>query len=159
MYLLVQLRIISLGNLFTYQTKCPSCERESTQTVNLEDFKFSGLPNPMMRKYAGTLPRSKQIYVCIIHTGKEDLKQKPNEEDNVLTNMIASRLTELDGKPATTANVKALPTMDRAFLRDQIKKHEGEMDTSCEITCPHCQHDYVENASIGHPNFFFPSEM
>lgn len=158
LFLLVQIRIISLGKMFDFKITCPSCGKGSNQAVSLDDFKVSGLLNPAKQAWEGILPRSKKKYKCHVQTGYEEEKQeKMNRNDgDILSLLIMSRLKELDGKSITLDDVKKLPLLDRNHLRAEMKKNEGTIDNEIEVGCPHCQHEFKTEIDIGAPSFFFP---
>jgi hypothetical protein len=158
LFLLIQIRIISLGKLFDFKITCPHCNKPSNQTVSLEDFKVEGLKDPMMQTWSGVLPKSKKTYKCRIQDGYEEEKQEKNSknENDILSLLIMSRLKELDGKPCTLDTVKKLPMMDRNYLRNEMKKSEGSIDNEVEIACPHCKEEFKTEIDIGSPSFFFP---
>lgn len=160
LFLLIQIRIVSLGKMFDFKITCPLCTKSSNQTVNLDDFKVDGLTDPTKQEWSGILPRSKKKYKCHVQTGYEEEKQeklKYNDED-LLSLIIMSRLKELDGKEVTLAEVKKLSAMDRKHIRAEMKKAEGSIDNEVEMTCPHCKHEFKSEIDIGSANFFFPSE-
>lgn len=158
LFLLIQIRVISLGKLFDFKITCPHCFKASNQTVSLDDFKVEGLKDPMSQTWTGILPKSKKSYKCRIQDGYEEEKQEKNSknENDILSLLIMSRLKELDGKPCSLEDVKKLSMLDRNHLRNQMKKSEGSIDNEIEIECPHCNKEFKTEIDIGSPSFFFP---
>lgn len=160
LFLLIRIRILSLGNTLNFTFTCPSCKKTSPQMVALEDFKISGLPDPMLRKWGGVLPRSKKVFECKVQTGAEDEKQALlASEDDTFSQIFLMRLSLLGKGAPRLADIKSLSAFDRQFLRSQLKKNEGEIDNNVEIACPHCKEEVQYSIDIGTPDFFFPSEM
>ena len=158
LWLLVRLRILSLGELFTVNISCPKCEKTSTQTVSLEDFKVTGSPDPMQREWAIDLPKSKKKCIARVLTGNDEGKDDFADQD-AGTAVLLQRIVSINGKKPDLKMVKSLPLSDRQIFRNFIKKYEGDIDNSMEIICPHCQAEFSYDVEIGSTNFFFPSEI
>lgn len=160
LYLILQLRILSLGPLFSAKVQCQECETFSNQTVDLNDFKIIGLKDPMARQWSGTLP-SGMSYVAKSQTGWEEAKLAKHSESKDLASLaMLARLVELDGKDKITlAMLKRMKLSDRAYLRKDFASREGEIQKTMEYECSECGAENVEEIDISTPNFFFPSEM
>jgi hypothetical protein len=162
LFILIRIRILSLGSILNFKFECPNedCKKISPQSVFLEDFKISGLRDPMIRKWSGVLPRSKKTFECKVQTGGDDEKQSSllNSEDS-FSQVFLMRLSKLNGVEPKLEDIKSLSTYDRQFLRAQLKNNEGEIDNTVEISCPHCETEVKHEMDIGTPDFFFPSEM
>jgi hypothetical protein len=161
LFLLIRIRMISLGDSLSFRFECPQedCKKVSTQTVCLQDFKISGLADPKLRKWSGVLPRTKKTFELKAQTGSDDDKASSMKGEDTFSQIFMVRLISLDGKKPTIKDIKELPLIDRQFLRNQLKRNEGEIDSSVEIECPHCKFETKHDMDIGTPDFFFPSEM
>jgi hypothetical protein len=131
--------------------------------VDLNEFKVVGLLDPEKRSYSGVLPRSQKPYVCKVFTGADEgklAKIAQKNKDDLMSLALASRLLSLDGKPAPISvnELKMLTVLDRQHLRNEFKKHEGEIDRKMECTCRHCDTEFEETIDLDSANFFFPSE-
>ena len=164
LWIIMQIRILTVGPIFSAQVKCPDaeCGKYSQQNVDLNEFEVKGLVEPEKRSYSGTLPKSGKAYVCKIFTGADEGKlskvAQKNKED-LMSLAISSRLLSLDGRPAPSLNeLKSLSVLDRQHLRNMFKKHEGEIDRSMECTCRFCDLEFTETIDLDTANFFFPSE-
>lgn len=159
LFLILQLRILSLGPLFSAKMQCSSCEEFSNQTVDLNDFKIKGLSDPLKRTWTGVLPKSKLEYTAKCQTGWEDAKLAniSNNKDSMSLAMMG-RLVDLGGKPVNLQSLKKLGWADRQQLRKEFTEREGDIDNFIEYECSSCGHENKERVDIGHPNFFFPSE-
>jgi hypothetical protein len=162
LFILIRIRILSLGSTLNFRFECPNedCKKTSPQSVLLEDFKISGLRDPMLREWSGVLPRSKKTFECKVQTGGDDERQSTllNAEDS-FSQVFLMRLSKLGDAAPTLKDIKSLSTFDRQFLRSQLKNNEGEIDNTVEISCPHCETEVKHEMDIGTPDFFFPSEM
>lgn len=160
-FLMIKIRIISLGHLFSFKSKCTDedCGNYSSQTVSLNDFNIKGLPDPTKRAWSGTLPNSKFTYSAKVQTGREESKiDKIKNQKDLLSLAMMARLTELNDKsPVTLDMLKRLGFADRQFLRDEFQKHEGDIDNDVDVECPHCGYEYKTTIDIGDVSFFFPS--
>lgn len=163
LYLTIQIRIASLGNAFTFKTPCPieDCRHVGEKVVDLGDFKIEGMGDPLTRTWKGDLPKSGWAYVAKVQTGFEEeklAKASDAKSDNLSLAMLA-RLLELHGTmPVTLDMLKKLGAQDRQFLRDEFKKHEGNLDNKVDVTCDVCSHEFQTSIEVADRNFFFPSE-
>ena len=160
LFLMLKIRTVSLGAAYSFTIECPSCQSSSHQTVSLDDFIISPMKNPLERVWNGVLPRSKKPYVMRVQTGLEEDKvaQAGVDGKDILSTVLLVRLVELDGvSPVTLQMVKQLGLADRNHLRDDMKSHEGDIDSSVDIKCPHCMHEFKREIDIGDSGFFFPT--
>lgn len=160
LFILREIRVVSLGELLKYNIICPKCEKKGTYTFNLMDIKFK-VPHGEKRSWNGILPRSKKAYLAKVQTGFEEQKlQEYLSGNDALTAGIWCRLVELDGKnPVPFAAVKALSTFDREHLRAEFKTHEVEIDNEVEMECKFCGEEFKEEIDMGQASFFFPTAM
>lgn len=165
LWVLIQMRILSVGPIYSAKVQCPNeeCRQFSQQNVDLNDFHVTPILNPEKRSYSGLLPKSQKAYVCKVMTGADEAKMfkmaQKNSEDYASLAIFA-RLLSLDGKPGPIAigELKRLSLMDRQHLRNEFKKHEGEIDRSMECVCKYCETEFKQEIDFDHANFFFPSE-
>lgn len=165
LWILIQLRIVSIGPIFSAKVRCQNeeCAKFSSQNIDLNDFKVEGLAFPDKKTYQGVLPKSGKEFLCRIFNGHDEERLsksiKKNEAD-LMSLSIASRLMKLGDKnaPLGIADVKALSVVDRQYLRNQFTKHEGSLDRSMECECPLCGFAFEEEIDLNNANFFFPSE-
>ena len=161
LFMLIRIRMLSLGNTLRFRTACPSCGKNLTPVVNLEDFKVTGMKNPKERVWTGAFPRCGLSYKCKILTGWDEEKSEKKSKEGVdsLSNLILSHLLEVDGKKPTMHTIKTLSIMDRRHLRKEIGDTVGSIDNNIEMECNHCGHEFDSELEIGTPDFFFPSEI
>jgi len=163
-WILLQIRVLTVGPIYSAKVQCPNpeCGKYSQQNTDLNDFKVTGITEAEKRSYSGILPKSKKSYVCKVMTGADETKlsklAQKNSED-LISLMISVRLLSLDGKPAPSiAELKSLSLKDRQHLRNEFKKHEGEIERTIECTCPYCDTEFQSEIEFDHQGFFFPSE-
>lgn len=163
-WILLQLRIVTLGPIFSAKIVCQNeeCKKSSQQNVDLNDLQVVGLKDPMKRTYSGVLPKSKKEFVCKIFNGNDENKLtkliQKNSED-LISLAIWGRLLKLGDKhaPIDLESIKSLSLLDRQYLRNQFKVNEGEIDQKMECFCPSCGHEFSQSIEFD-SNFFFPSE-
>jgi glycerate kinase len=76
---------------------------------------------------------------------------------NAMTTAMTARLLELNGKAPTVDQIKKLSALDMNYLREEMKKHEGNIESDVDVECPHCGNQFKTEIEIGSANFFFPS--
>lgn len=161
LFLMIKIRTVSLGHLFSFKVKCTDdvCGKMSEQTVDLNEFKISGMPNPAERVFEIDLPKSKKKAKLKIQTGADEARVANFVNmQNPMTIITMSRLVELDGKNKISIDdVKKLPSMDMDAIRKAVKEHEGDIDNEIDVSCPHCGNEFKTDINVGSPTFFFPS--
>lgn len=156
-YMLMMIRVVTLGEKYSYDSVCPECEKKSTFDVSLMDFEKKAMPDPKRRIYDMTLPSGAKIRYHV-STGLDEVeidKIKDNDDDKP-SKQIMMRLELLNGQPPTLEDVKSMKWEDRFHLTEFWGDVEGGVDTSLDTECPHCGHEYKEELSLG-KDFFFPS--
>lgn len=162
LFLIIQIRMTSLGNAYTFKTKCPNqqCNHLQEKVVDLAEFVINGMPDPDKRVWTGTLPKSKLTYRAKIQTGADEeklFKAETATKDTVTLAMLA-RMQELDGKmPVTLGMLKKLGAEDRNHLRSEFKKHEGKLDNVVDVTCNDCAQEFKTAIDVAQESFFFLS--
>lgn len=179
-FLLIAVRRTSLGDDYPYKDECPSCEKVSLMSINLGEVEVAPMPEPTKRIFDARLP-SKAATRVWADTGElpEVEKLSPSgktvrfrpvtgrdeekygnvlSKDDALSKLLQARIELLDGKPPTVEDLQALSLTERQFLRDVIfDAADGGVETTLDVTCPQCGHDYTRELDIGQMGFFFPS--
>jgi len=158
-YLLIAIRRASLGDEMPFATKCSSCEQEARFVLDLADLEVKNMPDPTIRTYELTLPKTEKKVVMKVLTGRgeEAISKASTRGKDIITTAIFARVDSIDGKPATIADLKSLPLVDRNFLRDAWEDHEGGVDTEVQLDCPNCGNEYDTELDISQQGFFNPS--
>lgn len=158
--LLFGIRRITLGDIYPFQVKCPSCGKLSSFHINLGELEVKKMKDPKKRVYDEKLPSGKKVRFRVM-TGDDEEKVKKAAKkfkDDGPSLAILARVELLEEAPPTLPLVKALGMRDRNFLRKKFEEVEGGVDTSLEITCPACSHEFGTELNIMGKAFFFPSE-
>jgi rRNA maturation protein Nop10 len=160
---LIRLRQISLGDVYDIKTTCPACGVELFRALNLDDLEVKSLPIEDIRKNEGvfqkTLKTGKLISWKILRGVDEPkMVQLLRERGaDIGTALIALHLTDFGGVVPTDEMLQELSARDRAELRIAFDEEAGGIDTSAEIGCSACEHEFSLQVSPATPDFFFPS--
>jgi len=155
-FYLVQLRILSLGSDYKFITKCPECNHEDKVVFDLREVKVKKAPKADTLYKELTLPSGVSVRLKAAD-GLADAKiEKMANESNAPTIGLFARLTEINNAPADLADVKQMSMRDRAFIRQAIEEHEGQLDESFSAQCPKCGHTYEGEMQLDGRTFFSP---
>ena len=161
-FLFLQIRRVTIGDTLPFRSTCPvkSCRKESRHLVNLGDLPVQVMQDARKRSFTATLPVSKQAvqYRC---ANGEDEERAEKFEDRVeaASLILLQRIEQLDGKPPTLGDLQAMHWVDREFLREAFDKGEGGLDTSIDLECSHCGHQYRKEVPVGQAGFFYPRTL
>jgi len=158
-FILLCLRIISLGENFIFDTECSKCKKSFKRSIDLTTLPTKEMKDPTTLLYSLELPSGKTVKMRVA-TGKEELilsKMKINATD-IMTKSLSIRTETVGNEEASVLLLKKLSLKDRNKMRDSIDKYEGGVETEIEIECPECGDVSVSDLDIGQSSFFFPSE-
>lgn len=168
--MMIFLRQTSVGHLYHFERRCPRCSYlNKGKHVDLRTLEMKQVPEDRVgkRRVEVTLPRSGKKAVVRVLTASYESKLtelRPNQKD-LRSAAILARLESLDG--ATLSNphvglaaVKALPQLDRNYLRKVYNLIEADVDTSVEVTCASkiCNADFRFPIDLGQAFFSNPVE-
>lgn len=182
-FLILAIRRVSLGDNYPYKDTCPECERESLMSLNLGELEVQKMKDPLKRVFDARMPSraaikqwastgedipepeksapsGKTIRFKML-TGRDEEKiakaNKSKGEDSVSA-LLGLRILMLDDKPPTIEELQDLTMAERSYIRDVVfRRDDGGVDTTLEVTCPTCDHDFKRELDIGQMGFFFPS--
>lgn len=158
-YMLLMIRTISVedGHIFRFNAKCsnPQCARKTliNCAVDLGGLKVNKMYNPMERIYDYESKYGK-VYRCKVRTALDDLNQGTVNKENQATEIIKSRVLDVDGKPATYKILKQLSFKERSDLRKMFDKKEGGVETQVDIKCDSCGLEFSTELDITQGDFF-----
>jgi len=177
--MLIYLRRVSVGDMYHFERRCPRCGYVNKgKHLDLRQLKISRVPSERVakRRVKITLPRSGREAVVRVLTGDQEHKitglrinQKDLRSAAILARLesISVEQPELDGEGKPTgkakmvqqlldepqrdmAIVKALPALDRDYLRRVYDAMEAEVDTKVEVVC---------SGRICNAEFSFPLDL
>jgi len=157
---LLQLRSLSVGNIFTFVTTCPDseCAHKDKVDYDLAQIKIERPPNAdeLFREFE--LADGRKIRWKIADGAVEEKIEKIATDQNKATVGLYARVDSIDGKPAGIESIKILPMKERSRFRNAIEKEEGDFDDEYKATCPKCHNEYTSDMELSGSEFFFPSE-
>lgn len=170
-YILIQLRVLSLGPDFSYSDICAGCKVEIPRiTANLNDLdKYRYLSS-----YTNDEERDKELlsptwvtktpsgvsvaWSPLRHDGGIRLSEALSSKKDIPTRALMTRIVAIDGKPLDDEKaLKKLSSKDRNWLNQHFDAQEGGVDTSLTIECPKCGLTLKRRINIASNTFFFPS--
>jgi len=161
--LLLALRSVSLGDIYPFRVKCPSCGHGFHTGVSLSRLEITVMGDKKLRTHELTLPSGRRAVLKVM-TGEDEaeLEKKKGQfsRKDVLSLAVMSRIKVLDGKEKiNVADMKALSFRDRQAVRNWFTKVEGGANTDIDVTCESCSYDFQTVLDIGQSDFFFPKEL
>jgi hypothetical protein len=151
---LVQLRALSLGSSYRFESTCPSCGSEDKVNYDLNQIQVKNPPDAKMLFSEATLPSGRTVRWKIAD-GETDAKiEKLATTKNAATIALFARCTEVDKKPAVIADVLNMSLKDRIKFREEIDSKEGDFDDEFDAVCPKCSHEYKAQLRLDGRSFF-----
>lgn len=154
-FYLVQLRILSLGSAYNFETVCPHCQQTDKITYDLKTVAVKNAPDAQNLFGEITLPRTGKKIRWKVADGETDAKiEKMASSGKEASVALFARVTEVDDRPATLVDVINLPLADRSALRKAMDEKEGEFDDTFERTCGKCGQVYEGQLQLDGKTFF-----
>lgn len=157
LFLLYAIRRVSLGDEYPFKENCPNCDEATLYPFDLSALEVVQMPDPMCREYHEELPSGRKVSWHPM-SGRDNKKRQKHRKADVLTLNLWVRIDDLDGLRPSMDLIKTLSSRDRDFLRGRFMQVEGGVETTIEVVCPLCDHEFERDVEIGRPGFFFPSE-
>lgn len=172
MVLLIALRRASLGDDYTVEGACPACGAKDRYTLDLSGLKIVDADEYSSRLIRLTAPSGNEFMLHVM-TGEDELwlaraRERLKGEGIVTLNMlcrideyaghrIERDLANRQGFMQSVALIANLGMRERMFIREQIKRIEGEIDLSIDVVCKSCGHEWSSPLDVAGPGFFSPS--
>jgi len=161
--LLLALRSVSLGSVYPFRVKCPSCGHGFHTGVSLDKLEITVMSDKKLRTHELTLPSGRRAVLKVM-TGEDeaDLEKKKGQfsKSDVLSLSIMARLKSLNGEEKiSVSDVKSLTFRDRKAIRNWFQKVEGGVNTDIDVDCESCSFEFQTVLDIGQSDFFFPKEL
>jgi hypothetical protein len=158
-FLMFAIRRTSLGDEYPFRHTCPECKYSGLFNLDLSELEIKKMADPKKRVFDAKMPSGKVVRFRPLIGRDEEKLSKASNSDDAMTLAILARLEMLDDGPPTLATVKGLGLRDRNFLRDAFEDAEGGVDTTMEMQCPNCGHEFDHDLDVGQAGFFFPSSV
>jgi predicted nuclease with TOPRIM domain len=121
------------------------------------DFETKLMADPKKRVFDFVLPSMRSVRIRV-STGQDEERLskliKRKDRMDTLSQAILMRLELLEGEKPTLEMVQSLGMRDRSFLRDKFQEVEGGIDTTIELICPACGHEWEKDFDLGTSSFF-----
>jgi hypothetical protein len=150
-FLLFQLRKLSLGSDYKYKLVCTSCGRNLEKEISLNDFEVRYLRDGAMPTYSCDLPSGRTIsFRYLIGEDQIDIDnvvrmrgQKAGQNfDNGFVYKLAKQIHEVDGQqlsmPEKEMFVDSLTHSELEIVNNTIDNNEFGIDLSVIIDCQFC---------------------
>lgn len=172
------IRRASVGDIFPVIAICPNkedprtglpCAKPDLHRYDLSTLEIRPMPDPMTREFEEKVRGV--IIAWHVMCGRDQkrladpvfiqqLRALKLTNDEVLaTKNLYSRVSTIDGKPATLEGLRALGMYTRNHLRDRFEDVEGGVDTAYTMDCQYCGHSWKTEVDIGSQGFFSPSRV
>ncbi len=167
-FLYVKIRVISYGNEYKFDYRCPECGKVSSTTIDLDDLEVEMLPDdykdpfdvielPVCKdKVALSLPRNED-FIKIRSKVKRYESKFPDAigDESWIFGMMAF-ITEINGEAVDAKlhdYVENLHVKDAAYLRHKVNKLKGGIERETTVHCSKCDNDVEVTIPMG-VNFF-----
>ncbi len=150
-YALMQVRIATYGNTYSFGLACPSCRERFEWDLPLDELPVRALPEASRERVKAADNRFDHVLsdgrrlvfrlptVAEVRRAVNAVRQHTSE---TVVRAIASRTIEIDGGANTPATiVDALNEMEMGELPGVLAALEaidGGVETEVDVTCPHC---------------------
>jgi hypothetical protein len=154
-FYLVQLRVLSLGSAYNFETVCPHCQQIDKITYDLRTVAVKNAPDANSLFGEIVLPRTGKKVRWKVADGETDAKiEKMASAGKEASVALFARVTEVDDRPAALVDVVNLPLADRSALRKAMDEKEGEFDDTFERACGKCGQTYEGQLQLDGKTFF-----
>jgi len=155
-FLMIKLRILSIGDDYTIDVVCPSCKSKFGIAINMNDLVVKEMPDNAPTKYPFTLKKGYKDSDGHIHT-KGSMGLPTGVEQEYLSTESAARnpgvaatqlLTRCCVELGTlrvinTDVVRKLSSTDRNIMADILTKNMPGPDLSASVDCPSCKNEWI----------------
>lgn len=173
-YLMYQLRIVTYGNIYNVNVRCPNCNKVHPLAVNLDDLTVTAIPEDFKEPFKiGNLPVSGDVlecrlfttqdYIDIMNEAKRINDRNGTDDDNTAFFVEQrARICTVNGKTLAPFEmdeyIATMHARDYQYFVAKYAEVENKfgIDTHIEYTCPSCG----ETETISLPmstEFFRPS--
>jgi len=165
--ILISTRVTGFGPYYEVTAGCPSCQKESLYTFDLDTLQSNALELPEGVTNEGDgifsfeLPKSQvQVHVRLLKSKDEKIlaqtltKQVSNPITGML-DLIVVQANEHVAPEILKQFVQSIPLPDVKYLRDTYEKLKPDLDLRFDFSCPLCH----EEGKVGMPmtaQFFWP---
>lgn len=158
-YYLVQLRVLSVGKDYVFESVCPECNFKDKVIYDLSQVTVkSELKADKLMIETKVGPKNRVVRWKAADGKTEAKIETMTKDDQAVTTALYARIESIDDKPSSFDDVRNMTMRERRDLEKDIKKIEGSIDDEVEFTCPKCAHQYKGDLPLDGRSFFYPQE-
>lgn len=170
-YLAYQLRIMTFGEMYDADVRCPHCGKEDHVQFNLSELKVNELPDDYVDPHSiGKLPKSGDVietkllrvgdFSKIIKRSTEIRKQFPDFEGEPTYHLsLAAQVATVNGEKKASRDMEQyildMHAVDAMFLQKKLNELEFGLDVAVTHECKSCGEEMNLQLAIGE-DFFRP---
>ena len=170
-YMLIYLRGISYTPKYDVEINCPACRSRFSHALNLDEMYVNDCPIDFTPdSLHGVLPTTELEYSYRLSRGYDEqklqeyrqrLQQTPSDDDttddtlNYRTAQLLENIDAITDKQELLFLVSKLPSSDSNHLMNTVNEPPFGADTSVDIECPLCGHNFPVDMPM-EAGFFFP---
>lgn len=143
-YILLQLRILSYGEMMSFEAACPECKKKNQYTVNLQDLLDNGdlrvLPYPVESVRRVDLPSGGYAEVTYLDGYRE--RKLASMKDIDIIALTMAQMVSINGEAVTRGRVEDAPARDLAAIRAAAKDMNGGLMQEFLLTCGDCDNEF-----------------
>lgn len=154
---LVAARILGYGKDYTATVKCPSCDNESSEEINLEDLKDKEIEfNPAQKgqnEFSFTLPICGKEITFKLFTVRDDINSRrelsslkkitKGDVTSEVTTRMRQAILSVDGETDKTkirSFIENMPARDARSFREHTALIMPDIDARFDFECSKCGH-------------------
>ena len=157
-FYLINIRVLSVGSNYVFETTCPECETTDKVTYDLKNVSIKDAPVADKLWFESDLPSGRKVRWRVADAKVDAKIEELSNDTNAATAALFARIETIDGKPASMLDVTGMNIKDRNHLRKEIDAKEGDIDDEVKFKCPKCGHEYPGEMPFDPRGFFYPVE-
>ena len=168
-FLLFYIRGISYGVEYEVQIKCPSCNSQFAESINLDTLLVERCNDDFNGSKTCTLPNSK-LNITFRYPRGDDERNLLKYRDTIIkgfgaqavddtivrrNTMLVTRIENITNRNEIEMIMNNLSVMDSNYIRDQIDNPGFGIDTEIGMNCIYCYNEWRLSLPID-ASFFYP---
>jgi hypothetical protein len=167
---MIKIRQASLGDELRFAVTCHECTRPNSKTEKEEPTTFTKIFNlndldiasaegegvNRVREFQTSRGR-KVTWEMMNGLMEHQLSKVRARKKDRVTEAMLVRVRTIDNEPVTADMLKGLSFIERSEIRDQFDL-EGGVETSVQVMCPNCGHEFETPLEMKSSDFFARSE-
>lgn len=159
-FLLVSLRMHSMGPKYSFDSKCPSCEGTSHLSLDMSTLRLTEQPEEFRGRSLCSSTTSMGLSLewkplLTLHTqALETIAER--HKDQRATRELLLQIVKYNGEQPTVDSLRKLEHLERLSIREAIDAGTGGYDIELECECPKCDAEYHTMLPISMRDFFYP---